>query len=89
MQGAGVSIVGTQRRRERTEGGLGGWGGQVMNDQRSRVSFPGVTVVIWIFFFFIDEETELSDFPNIYTFDTDIPVGIYDGKLTINFKDMI
>lgn len=52
MQGAGVSIVGTQRRRERTEGGLGGWGGQVMNDQRSRVSFPGVTVVILIFFFF-------------------------------------
>ena len=32
---------------------------------------------------------EKSDFPNIYTFDTDIPVGIYDGKLNINFKELI
>lgn len=27
---------------------------------------------------------EKSDLPNIYTFDSSIPVGIYDGKLTIN-----
>lgn len=32
---------------------------------------------------------ERSDLPNIYTFDSDIPVGIYDGKLTINFKELI
>ena len=32
---------------------------------------------------------EKSDFPNIYTFDTAIPVGIYDGKLSINISEMI
>lgn len=32
---------------------------------------------------------EKSDFPNIYTFDTPIPVGIYDGKLTINVSELI
>lgn len=32
---------------------------------------------------------EKSDFPNIYTFDTTIPVGIYDGKLTINIAELI
>ncbi|MCR5730969.1 MAG: Uma2 family endonuclease [Ruminococcus sp.] len=32
---------------------------------------------------------EKSDFPNIYTFDTAIPVGIYDGKLTICVKELI
>ena len=32
---------------------------------------------------------EKSDFPNIYTFDTDIPVGIYDGKLTVCIKELI
>ena len=32
---------------------------------------------------------EESSSPYIYTFDMSVPVGIYDGKLTINFKDMI
>lgn len=32
---------------------------------------------------------EKSDFPNIYTFDTAIPVGIYDGKLNICINDLI
>lgn len=32
---------------------------------------------------------EKSDFPNIYTFDTDIPVGIYDGKLSINIAELL
>lgn len=32
---------------------------------------------------------EKSDFPNIYTFDSAVPVNIYDGKLNINFKDML
>lgn len=32
---------------------------------------------------------EKSDFPNIYTFDTSVPVGIYDGELTINIKELI
>lgn len=35
--------------------------------------------------YFFDE----SDSPNIYTFDTNIPVGIYDGKLTINISELI
>ena len=29
-----------------------------------------------------------SDFPNIYTFDSVVPVGIYDGKLSICVKDL-
>ena len=32
---------------------------------------------------------EKSDFPNIYTFDTAVPVGIYDGKLSICINDLI
>ena len=32
---------------------------------------------------------EKSDFPNIYTFDSAVPVNIYDGRLTINFKDIV
>ncbi len=32
---------------------------------------------------------EKSDFPNIYTFDTPVPVGIYDGKLSICIKDLL
>lgn len=32
---------------------------------------------------------ENSDFPNIYTFDTAIPVGIYGGKLTINISELV
>lgn len=32
---------------------------------------------------------EHSDFPSIYTFDTAIPVGIYDGKLSICIKDLL
>ena len=32
---------------------------------------------------------EKSDFPNIYTFDTAIPVGIYDGKLSICVNDLL
>ena len=32
---------------------------------------------------------EKSDFPNIYTFDTAVPVGIYDGKLSICIKELI
>ena len=32
---------------------------------------------------------EKSDFPNIYTFDTPVPVGIYDGGLTINISELI
>ncbi len=32
---------------------------------------------------------ERSDLPNIYTFDTAVPVGIYDGKLSICVNDLI
>ena len=32
---------------------------------------------------------EKSDFPNIYTFDTPVPVGIYGGDLTLNIKELI
>lgn len=32
---------------------------------------------------------EKSDFPSIYTFDTAVPVGIYDGKLTIKISELI
>ena len=32
---------------------------------------------------------ERSDLPNIYTFDTAIPVGIYDGKLSICVNELI
>ena len=32
---------------------------------------------------------EKSDFPNIYTFDTPVPVGIYGGELTLNIKELI
>lgn len=32
---------------------------------------------------------ENSDFPNIYTFDTAVPVGIYGGKLSIRVKDLL
>ncbi len=32
---------------------------------------------------------EKNDFPNIYTFDTDIPVGIYDGRLSINIAELL
>lgn len=32
---------------------------------------------------------EKSNSPNIYTFDMSIPVGIYDGKLTICIKDLL
>lgn len=32
---------------------------------------------------------EKSDFPSIYTFDIPVPVGIYDGKLTICVNDLI
>lgn len=32
---------------------------------------------------------EKSDFPNIYTFDREIPVGIYDGKLLISIVDIL
>lgn len=38
---------------------------------------------IMVYFF------DTSDFPNIYTFDTPVPVGIYDGKLTICIKDLL
>jgi len=31
---------------------------------------------------------EKSDFPTIYTFDTAIPVGIYDGTLSINIGEL-
>ena len=32
---------------------------------------------------------ENSDFPNIYTFDAAVPVGIYGGKLNICIKDLL
>ena len=32
---------------------------------------------------------EMSNSPNIYTFDSEVPVGIYDGKLTICVKDLL
>lgn len=32
---------------------------------------------------------EKSDFPNIYTFDTPVPVGIYGGELTINISELM
>lgn len=32
---------------------------------------------------------EKSDFPNIYTFDSVVPVNIYDGKLTIRVKELM
>lgn len=32
---------------------------------------------------------ERSDLPNIYTFDSAVPVGIYDGKLTINVSEIV
>ena len=32
---------------------------------------------------------ENSDFPNIYTFDTAVPVGIYGGKLSINISELV
>lgn len=32
---------------------------------------------------------EKSDFPDIYTFDNDVPVGIYGGKLTINIAQLL
>ena len=32
---------------------------------------------------------ERSELLSIYTFDSDIPVGIYDGKLCIRINDMI
>ena len=32
---------------------------------------------------------EKSDFPNIYTFDSVVPVNIYDGKLLICIKDLL
>lgn len=32
---------------------------------------------------------EQGDFPNIYTFDTPIPVGIYGGNLTIRIADLL
>ena len=38
---------------------------------------------IMVYFF------DTSDFPNIYTFDTPVPVGIYDGKLSICIKDLL
>lgn len=38
---------------------------------------------IMVYFF------EKSSSPNIYTFDMPVPVGIYDGKLTINIKELI
>lgn len=32
---------------------------------------------------------EKNDFPNIYTFDTDIPVGIYEDKIAINIAELL
>lgn len=32
---------------------------------------------------------EKNDFPNIYTFDTNIPVGIYQGRITINIAELL
>lgn len=32
---------------------------------------------------------EKNDFPDIYTFDTEIPVGIYDRKLAIRIADLV
>lgn len=32
---------------------------------------------------------ERSDLPNIYTFDSAVPVNIYDGKLTVNVSEIV
>ena len=32
---------------------------------------------------------EKNNFPDIYTFDTDIPISIYDGKISINIAELL
>lgn len=32
---------------------------------------------------------EQNDFPDIYTFDTPIPVGIYGGQLAVRIADLL
>ena len=32
---------------------------------------------------------EKNNFPDIYTFDTDIPVSIYDSKISINIAELL
>lgn len=65
MHCVGVSIAGTQSRREKHRGWIGrvGW---TRDEWLALLCFLSWSYGCYLDFFLIDEETELSDFPKIY-----------------------